>query len=90
VRLGREMSTHKKHFRTHCAELVFLHPVGSAGHIVHSGASEARNVSTKFFMLGWDWYGFQKNCDGTRDVELLFLHPVGSGCHVVDSGVSGA
>jgi hypothetical protein len=89
VRPRCETSTHKKHFRIGCAELVFLHPVGSAGHIVHSGASEARNVNTQIFMLGWDRYGFHKNCDGTRYVELLFLHPVGSTRHVVDSGASG-
>jgi hypothetical protein len=31
----------KKRFRTRYAEQHFLHPVGSAGHVVHSDASEA-------------------------------------------------
>jgi hypothetical protein len=69
---------------------MFLHPVGSAGHVVQSGASEARNVETLFFMLDWDRYEFHKNCACTRYIELLFLHPVGSARQVVHSGASGA
>jgi hypothetical protein len=30
---------------------VFLHSVGSADHLVHSGASMAQNIHALFFML---------------------------------------
>jgi hypothetical protein len=64
---------------------VFLHLVGSAGHVVHSDASRARNVDTLFLMLGWDRYGIHIKCAGTRYAKLMFLYPVGSAGHVVHS-----
>jgi hypothetical protein len=38
--------------RTCYADLVVLHPVRSAGHIVHYGASGARNMIALFLILG--------------------------------------
>jgi hypothetical protein len=64
-------------------ELMILHPVGSVSHVVHSGASWARNVDTLFFMLGWARYGIHIKRARTRYVELVFLHPVGFAGHVV-------
>jgi hypothetical protein len=68
---------HKKRVGTHYTKHVFLHLVGSAGHVVPFGVSRARNVDALFFMLGWDQYGFHKKCVRTRNAKLVYLHPVG-------------
>jgi hypothetical protein len=80
---------HEKHVRTCYAELAVLHPMRALHHLVHSGASGEQNVDTLFFMLGWDWYGFDKNRAETHCVELVFLDLVGSVGHVVHSGAFG-
>jgi hypothetical protein len=81
-------SFHKKLGGTSYTELLFLHPVGSAGHVVHSSAFGSRSVNALSFMLEWDRYRFHKKCTKIRYTELVFLHHVGSMCHIVHSGVS--
>jgi hypothetical protein len=51
------MRFHKKHVRTHYAELLFLHLLGSAGHVKHSVTTRDQNINTLFFMVRWDRYG---------------------------------
>jgi hypothetical protein len=61
----------QKCVRTPYVEFVFLHPVVSTGHIVHSSASGARDIDALFFMLRWDWCSFYKKHAGTSYVEFV-------------------
>jgi hypothetical protein len=45
--------------------------MGYAGHVVHCVLSGARNIDTLFFMLGWDWYEFQKKRTETSYADLV-------------------
>jgi hypothetical protein len=53
-------------------EHVILQLEGYAGHVMHFGASGARNVNALFFKLMWDPYGFHKKRAETHYAELLF------------------
>jgi hypothetical protein len=68
---------------------MFLHPLGSVGHVGHFGVSRVQNVDALFFMLEWAPCGFRKKCARTRCAKLVFFYPVGSVAHVVHSSVSG-
>jgi hypothetical protein len=81
---------HKRRARSRYAEHVFLHLVGSAGHVVHSRASRVLNFDAIFFMLMSAWCSLHQKRVGTRYVELVFLHPVGSAGPVVHFGASEA
>ncbi len=72
--------------RTRYAKQMFLHPVGSVGHVVHCVVSGTQNIDALFIMLLWDRYGFHKKRDGTRYAKLVFLHPEGSASQELHSG----
>jgi hypothetical protein len=78
--LGRDRyGLDKKRAGTGYAELVFSHPVGYVGHVVHFGASGPQNINTQFLLLGWAWCGYHKKRAGTCYSEVVFFNPVGSG-----------
>jgi hypothetical protein len=79
----------QKEHRDRLGQTCVLHPVGSVGHVVHYGASEARIVDAIFFLLVWDRYVFQKKRIKTSDTELVFLHLLGYAGHVVRCCKSG-
>jgi hypothetical protein len=52
--------------------VLFLHPMGSDCHVVHFGASEARNINVLVLMLRWDQCGFHKNMPPHVALNLCF------------------
>jgi hypothetical protein len=69
---------------------VFLHTVGSAGHVVHSGPSGHEMSMHYFSCSGGTSAVFIKSAPGHVMPNLCFLHLVGSMGHVLHSDVCGA
>jgi hypothetical protein len=76
-----QCSFYKKRVGTRYAKIVFLHLVGSAGHIVHSGARGAPNVGALFSCWGGPGTVSIKIAPGDVTPTLCFLHLVGSTGH---------
>jgi hypothetical protein len=81
----------KKSIGTRYAKLVFLHPVGSAGHVVQSGTSEVRNVDAHFFHARVGMVRIkQTTCQDMLRRTCDFASGGICGGHIEHSGVSKA
>jgi hypothetical protein len=80
---------HEKRAGSQCAKCVFLHLLGSMGHVVHSGASGMQNVDALFFILGKDHMDSPKACRDMLHQICVFASSgiCGSHCHSGASGV---
>jgi hypothetical protein len=79
---------HENCNRTRYVELLFLHPVGSARHVVHS-VRPGRETSMYYFScLAGTSMDLRKSASGHIVPNLCFLHPEGSASNVVHSGAS--
>jgi hypothetical protein len=65
-------SFHKKRAGARHVEVMFLCPVGSAGHVVHSNASGARNIYALFSCSGGPGAVSIKCAQGHVMLELCF------------------
>jgi hypothetical protein len=63
---------HKKHTVTRYAELVFLHPVGSVSHVVHSSAFGHKTSTYYFLCSGGPGAVSIKNVMGHITLNLCF------------------
>jgi hypothetical protein len=73
---GTVTDSTKKCVGTRYTEHVPLHHVGSAGHVVHFGASRALNVEAPFSCSGGTGTDSTKKSIGTHYAKLVLLHPV--------------
>jgi hypothetical protein len=80
---------HNKSAETHYTKLVVFHPVGYAGHVVHSGVCGHETTMHYFLWFGGTSTDSTKNASGHVTPNLFFL-PVGSAGHIVHSGASEA
>jgi hypothetical protein len=71
----------------HYIEQVFLHSVGSAGHVVGSDTSRVQSNESLIFH---DWSGTHKKRIGTHYTKLVLLHLLEYVGHIVHSRMSGA
>jgi hypothetical protein len=69
------LRSHKKCARTRYADVVFSHPVGSAGHIVGSGASVCETSMHYFSSSSGPSADPTKSTSEHVSSNLYFLHP---------------